>query len=337
MVRVALARNCLRTGHEGDLAKQWLLMELNRTDSSDRARLYAALSIVEYAQQELQAEVVTVLNSGSCLLRRWGKLLQEFGTFSQIPMDALRNEFANEIALVKVGLEDWPDHLYEVRDAFESLVVAAILTPDGRLRRNLIEAVVGAGLVGPAVRTFSKIYRSMDDPGLTEPALFLLSRLRQPEPEVIDALTEAALGGDTQIAQTALWGLGDLYNSQSEQLYSHGAIDALFKAIEMPSSDEAAVAAAHALAVIAKGWSNPDIRNRLANLPGVAVLEVPSRDVRQAMCWWGVQMHDARGSDVFVDPTALGLRGLLPSCTRVARLLVAVLDRMQALRRPASA
>jgi hypothetical protein len=308
---ISLARNCLRNGHESELALDWLAHELRRDRTCDRAKLYAAYGLVEHGRPSDYDEVVAVLGgSSSDFLATWAALLVKYRTFSAIPPQVIVESFCAEIELVRAAVgKSTPIRLSNIQATFASVLAAAILTPDGRLRRNLIESVVAAGMVGPAVLALVEVYPSLEPVGVRESVLFLLSRLRQPDPGVVNLLHTEALSGDEALAQIGLWGLGDLYNRRSHGTFADG-IDTLLDAASGDSpqwSQEAQIAAAHALAVIAHDSPDDVVADRLQRIVGLhASDDKPGRDQRTALCRWGREMYLRRDlPDPFVDPTEL--------------------------------
>jgi hypothetical protein len=327
-----LARDCLRTGRELKLARDWLQSTYDDVGASDRERLYAAWARVSHSDEETKESqaVQTLLAAESPLLRRWGLLftgttrLRELSTeqWTERARDAFEPEarFVDDATARHIT----DPSLEGVRKSLNSVIFAALVTPDGRLRRNLVEAVTAAGLVAPTAAVLLDVYHAEENAhtysGIREAVIFFLSRLRQPSDDVIALFLRAAAEKDPFVAHVALWGLGDLFgvgevNRIPDLLDTLGAIA---RSPDGSSPARVRIAATHALAVIAKNL--PATHENQAVVDGgmavVQVLRRVSETQRQsgvgriisALSEWGERMN--AGKDL-IDPTKLGAVGLL--------------------------
>ena len=312
-----LAVDCLRTGRELALARNWLEAKYENIWPSDRERAYAAWASVLYGEDDASvAKACDALRSSKApMLQRWGELFIDAATLRRLDerevLDRVREKFGGVADLVSQAVDAHvtDESLDGVRDALESVVFAALVTPDGRLRRNLIEAVVASCLVAPTTKVLLDVYRANPMPGVRESAIFFLSRLRQPDDEVVDELIVALEDDVPSVRHAATWGLGDVFGVGSLQDSSR-LVEPLRRAALGESTDYVyqRVAAAHALAVIGLGAHDDDTIDEV--LP-----QVRSGLGRSALeCYlaglieWGIRMRRREG---IVDPTALGVTGFL--------------------------
>ncbi len=318
---ISLTRDVLRGGRVSMLARSWLTTATESEGGSDRERLYAAWVAISTAPHPHRTSRIadSLKSSPSALLERWGEL---FGNLDHLRSqseedrrETILDYFPVERDRVAKAMAEHcgAEELSGVRDALESVILAALITPDGRYRRSLIEAIVAAGLVTPTSNVLVDICGSEDIPdGIRESIIFFLSRLRQPTGEVIEVLSNA-IDEDTcpNVAHAALWGMGDIFRDSVPQ--PDKIRDLLERAITSPKANFSArhqVAAAHALAVMAK--SLPDDKGVAATLRHVRdspATRSLSANMVVALCSWGLNMHDQK--DEIIDPTRLGVEGLL--------------------------
>jgi HEAT repeat protein len=265
---ISLARECLLIKGAGSLAFDWLGQTFSDDDYADRARLYAAWVVVRNGPATWRAKALSELSAASAspYLRRWANLIDEIGVG---PDEALagpdshadqfvRDAFSAELASVRAAVEAHAnDPAYRgVRDALESVIFSALVTPDGRLRRALIEAVVNAGLVRPAASVLDELLGigqgrsgSLSDPGLRETAVFLLGRLRQPSSERVSFLSELiTVDRDRPVVHAAVWCLGDIWRSDVD---FSGVLEKLLEAANTAPSSATRIGAANVLAIAA--------------------------------------------------------------------------------------
>lgn len=279
---IALARDCLQIetvddhvdrGRErredaGDYAYHWLQGKFADEAGSDRTRLYAAWVLVGHPSREKRSAARTALiaDSTSAYLTRWARLLEQIqaaprptGTWNPHADALIRHEFSAELSSVHeaVSAQTEGEHYRGIREALESVIFSALVTPDGRLRRALIEAIVNAGLVGPAASALDALLGidpdpsiGFEDPSLRETAIFLLGRLRQPSRERVRFLARiAANDPDPSVVHAAVWCLGDIWRSDQP---AGEVVSALrTQALDSARPGGTRVAAAHVLAIIA--------------------------------------------------------------------------------------
>jgi hypothetical protein len=317
---ITLARDCLRTGQESKLARDWLAATYENKTSSDRARLYAAWVSVEHPGDDGSDAVLRSLRSSrSSLLSRWADLFGRHKELAELkPEDRqvqVEEVFDHERLMVHEAIRACvtdEDRWGGVKDALDKLVFAVLVTPDSRTRRALIESVVTANLVTPTVPVLLNLYYQAElVPGIRETVIFFLSRMREPSSEVTDVFLKASAHRDRNVAHTALWGLGDISWPGSE-LAVDPVVEVLVEAATTDSASEQGartrIAAAHALAVISSS-TGKEMRKALSEVAQAQKADAPGRTVT-GLCKWAEQLQ-AKPVDALVDPTQLGLKGLL--------------------------
>ncbi len=316
---ITLVRDFLRLHPDSDTATEWLANACCDERASARERSYAAFTIAARSATASapSAALDSLRQSSSSVLRRWADLLDGTDLQRLPPIDrqsAMEQPFQVEKEIVSSAIAStWPAALDGIRSSMHQLVFASLVTADGRLRRNLIEAVVAAGLVTPSVPVLRRIWDTCDDNSVREAVIFFLSRLREPSEHLIELFMEAAQDDDRAVSHAAVWGLGDLFKPGQEHAYQAPVklLDDIVSNGSMASISDAKIriAAAHARAIIEKDWQGDLPHNMRPIENGVAS---PLEQSVRALSKWG-QLLAARKSteDPFIDPTALGLTGLL--------------------------
>lgn len=251
---IALARECLRLGGPEltAVATQWLFEIAENHETSDRARLYAAWVVAAHGSNDERARAVEVLadEGASSYLNAWSSLVGH-GTsllgVNQMYDDVdtyagavdgfekdVRSQFGQTYALIVDKVDEFtgtPSYT-GVREALVSLIFSALITPDGRIRRALIEGVANAGLVTPTANVLASLLDidasempetpTLAESALRETAIFLLGRLRQPSPppsngttdpmqRLLNLLILASDDPDHGVRHAAVWAIGDLW------------------------------------------------------------------------------------------------------------------------------
>jgi hypothetical protein len=340
----ALAGECLKFDRS-DLtppAVEWLRHTIKDPDVAERGRLHAAW-VLGCARADQRDEIIALLAAGGLSMQeRWLSLIPEgFSAYGAgvegVERDArveafgrsVRAEFVRETSQIRGAIDArMPGELYAgLTRALSSLLFAALVTPDGRHRRALIEAVANAGLVAPTADVLCALL-GLDgatseelvlvDAGFRETAIFLLGRLRQPKnAERVTQLARLA-GSDPSptVRHAAVWAIGDLWRKDlSAEI---GVLDQL-KSIA--TSDDATpwatkIAAAHALAIIAHDEAHPDQDRAEEYAVSSRLLEVqthwtndesPGAHAVRAICYWGTRFDATGGFDIANVRTLSGL------------------------------
>lgn len=342
---VGLARECLKLDvpadgdglSRGDLfveAMQWLFETLEDRRVSDRGRLYAAWVIwchADAAQRDRVQEYVSSRDA-SPYLRKWAPLLAVAGdqyavsspfaaaSAAESPAGSpllefggrVLESFADEVALVDLAVREHTEHDAKyngIREALVSVLVSALLTPDGRIRRALIEAIVNARLVDPASNILAALLgldggensgeAVLKDPALVETAIFLHGRLRRPkDARRVEWLIEQAVeGSDDQVRHAAVWSIGDIWSWDLPAQTVIVPLERLAVGPDLPV--QIRLAAANVLAIIAHQQAHrPDDADPLAvdedaraALTRVFAaqddMSMPGSELVRAICFWG--------------------------------------------------
>lgn len=266
---VALARERIARNDFDHPAMRWLRKSTKDVTAHDRLRLYAAFvymrkmsrfRLERYSSDRLKpgddywiSQTVESLKAGgSRYLEIWADLLPNMwdSRFEDVIYEAFGETHQRVVALVDV-------HLDKVKfkgliESFGSVVFSILVTPDGRLRRHLIEGLVASGCVDVATKVFVDVCKNEDEhEAIREAAAFALSRMREPSGDVSDLLLSLAKSRKTgsQLRATALWAMGDTYvptsNDRAEAFASVLEEVAVSGKEPLPR-----IAAAHALAIM---------------------------------------------------------------------------------------
>lgn len=317
---IGLARERLKARRANLRALQWLRRIVIDDKRNDRERLYATFCIIGHVRDR-QPFLDKLAASGSMLAKTWAQVFSGWdpatGT-KAIGYEARKRfaELADDVdELTATKLDQFG--LGSLHSAMSSVVFAALITPDGRWRRALIEGVVAGGIVEPAVLILHAIYERARDPSIREATLFFLSRLREPR-GTMDYLSKAAtaIDEDPFVLHTALWAMGDVFGKLNAKDIDKFAPILLERAIhrvgakpagklgheslEAPLIEERVrIAAAHALAVMG---ANADTKKRLQEvIAGAGSSAVDLKVVRMAR--WGQKLQERKTE--IVDPTVV--------------------------------
>lgn len=306
---ISLAQDCLRAGSDGLVARRWLTAIINDPGAAERARVAAAWVLLSFPEERTkEADKASILQalrapsgatSGDDLSSKWADLFDDFDYLvdstrrQRDRFEQVAETFHSEHEAVKIAVEsvvDEDSQLAGLRSGLISLIFAALVTPDTRVRRMLVESVVAAELVPTVWRVLTALVdransRQSDRPealsdGVRESALYFLSRIRQPEPCVVTAFRRAVIEGDDAAAQTSLWGIGDvwredLWHRLNGGLGNPNSFDDVVETLVMAArgrrgagndtldtTPRQRVAAAHALAAMASTVPPRDRRGR---------------------------------------------------------------------------
>jgi len=242
----------------------------------------------------------------------------------------VREEFAGDALRVDQAVEsEMGGASYAgLTRALSSLLFAALVTPDGRLRRAMIEGVANAGLVAPAADILSALLgidadsRQDDlvlvDDGLRETAIFLLGRLRQPKnSDRVAGLRELAMSSSSgAVKHAAVWAIGDLWK---QDLNVDVALQPLASIATGDSPWVTRVAAAHVLAIMAhqeahQSERKPDVPefHRVSETLNAVLAHwagdpSPGAHVVRAISLWGTRFDPKGGFDVKREQTLSGV------------------------------
>jgi hypothetical protein len=322
---ITLARDCLRTGQERLLAHEWLAGVSQNDWASDRERLYAAWVRVSHPDGAASVDIAASLRtSNSPHLRQWSDLLERYDNLVALESKDREQQVMKCFPELWTGVHEAVRASAVKRDfggvssALESIIFAALVTPDSRTRRSLIESVAAAGLVSPTIRVLVRLYADDLAPAVRETIVFFLSRMREPNAEVAALFRQAASCGHPDVEHSALWGLGDIWRRddvlelpETLAVLEQGAV----ASISAATYPRARIAAAHALAVISfTVRSDPDAGRAVAEVLG-RVENAQTDDLAgttvAALCGWGARLGQLDKSDDVVDPTSLGFEGPL--------------------------
>lgn len=309
---ITLARERLEDDPGSGTAKDWLEWTALDQERSARERLYAALICLTAGT--LTAEILDSFTaSNSRLLGEWAELFKGLDKDLDDSNLALEGRFDDvhqhiEDAVERAGVSE------VIQEALVSLVFSALITPNGRLRRHLIEAVPAAGLVGPVTKVLVEVHRKLDDLSLRETSLFLLSRLREPTPGVINLISAAARQEeDPHLAQTALWAIGDTYvrpggGRRASELNDFPQLlqDTATRVTTSPgdlTGKRVRMASAHALAILAAMLPQGDGSAQAVARALSAICDITQEDAVRRLAQWGQTRLDKKPA--LVDPVSL--------------------------------
>jgi hypothetical protein len=319
-----IAQDSLRMEQPGAmLLLRWLRAMVLSPDRGDRERLYAAWVQLQgfEGHRRARARIVDQLaGSSSEFLQRWIRIFGRHTAEGPLNLAALNNDARDEFADVWDAVRrSTTAHCSEkqytnIAEALASILFAMIVTPCGRHRRRMVEGVTAAAPVRPSLSVMLDLYRSGLPSGLRECVLFAISRMRQPDDDVLTMLVDAASDREQpHVAHTALWALGDVCAHPIRPVVNHDVVSVLTNAAEARSEHETLsvarcrIAAVHALAVLNTTGQTGDA------LAGVEVAQrgpdsasVPTVAGRtiERLCVWGrnlpVELHAGR----LADPSA---------------------------------
>lgn len=300
---ISLAQDCLSAGSDGVVARQWLSAIVDDAGAADRARVAAAWVLLSFPPEAKDGdgprlvaqdresivgalEACEGMTSRSDFASKWAALFRDFDHLvdrertQRDRFEQISKVFHVEYAAVKSAVSaviDDESSLAGLRKGLVSLIFAALVTPDARVRRMLVESVVAAELVPTVWQTLTSLLEgSREDHGIPplsdgvrESILYFLSRIRQPEPCVVATFHRAVVHGDDPAAQTSLWGIGDVWREDlwwrlSEPTADSLAFDQVVRTLVSaasgrrgtaadphPATARQRIAAAHALAAMA--------------------------------------------------------------------------------------
>jgi hypothetical protein len=242
---VALAGERLSMRSANKAAHDWTRKVTLNVEKNLRERLYAAwTSLGHHKHRAIPMELVGALEEAdSEMLRTWAVMLRiplrdsahQDRRFSEKYSDpklmtaVAQNKYLLDLRSVVGRLTDASSASSTISEALSSILFSVLATPNGRLRRFLIEAITSAGQVRPAIEILLGVSHSFDDPFIQEAIVFCLSRFREPADEVIAHLLQEAVSCDKRIRQSAFWALGDV-SSNTPSLQQPKIFDLLVSA-----------------------------------------------------------------------------------------------------------
>jgi hypothetical protein len=330
---LTLARDCLRNGEAVEEALPYLIDQCTKNKTSERERLYAVYSlaqllpsggrITDQSTDAIRQAWTGSRGNDSLLISQWMDILSGESTDPSTTFRSTSIYRRIEEAVHDTFADKWPADLGLIKDATGSVVLSAIVTPDGRLRRNLIESVIAAGIVCPVLEVLLNLYVGLSSPDIDrETILFLICRLSQPNEPTIELMRNVieSESNSTSLRHTALWSLGDLYRSDKDYLFG-GLIEQVMNYVDNVNPSTFIeyrmwAAALHSLSIVGFQQANS---NRLANSQVLNTSNIEQCLVRssekdgpvlhptlsvipRAIAKWGVAITRATASNEMYDP-----------------------------------
>lgn len=320
---ISLAHERLKIRNRDRYALSWSKQTAADRSRSPRERLYASWVYFNFSRryqsmrgvldspdsrvvQHWQSILDSLVNKGQSICESFPDVAVRERAFSNAVRGDAYFEAIRSTIIKSVTSSDVHKSLH---DAFSSIIHSILITPNGRLRRSLIESIPAASLVLEAIPIFMDVYNEFDDPFVRETILFCMGRFREPSPQVVETLLAAASSHQSDLARTGLWAIGDvlpndvrfvhLLTTFAESLRA-GALGELVGGRE---NARLRIAAAHSLAISASYFDSP-LPGELLESIGIELTESSSTIDQNilGLTNWGLSLVKCRALHEIVNP-----------------------------------